>query len=50
MNTRFVGTGLKGVSFSKGASITTLTKGKYYKHIATVIYVNADNHIDIKYR
>ena len=40
----------KGNSLCVGDSVTTLTKGKYYERIATVVQINSDNHVDIKYK
>ena len=40
----------KGNSLCAGDSVTTLTKGKYYERIATVVQVNPGNHVDIKYK
>ena len=40
----------KGNSLCSGDSVTTLTKGKYYERIATVVQVNPENHVDIEYK
>ena len=44
------GKDVKGNSLFIGDNVTTLTKGKYYERIATVIRVEPDNHIDIEYK
>ena len=40
----------KGNTLSIGDNVTTLTKGKYYERIATVVDIRPDNHIDIAYK
>ena len=45
-----VGKDSKGNPLHIGDSVTTLTKGKYYKRIATVVGISDKNHIDIQYK
>ena len=45
-----IGRDAKGNSLRAGDSVTTLTQGKYYKWIATIVWIKAKNHIDIEYK